>query len=54
VKTAGALLPLALLLLALAGCGSAPPPVVDMRSPCFAKEASYECQVERYNNVNVQ
>jgi hypothetical protein len=22
-------------------------------SPCASNEASYECQVERYNNVNV-
>jgi len=21
-------------------------------SPCFASEASYDCQVERYHNVN--
>jgi hypothetical protein len=45
---------LALLLLVLAGCASGPPPAVDMQSPCFANEASYACQVERYNNVNVQ
>jgi hypothetical protein len=43
----------AFLLAVLAGCASAPPPVVDVRSPCFANEASYACQVERYNNVNV-
>jgi hypothetical protein len=45
---------IALLLLALAGCASAPPPVLDVRSPCYANEASYECQIERYNNVNVE
>jgi hypothetical protein len=44
----------ALLLLALAGCASVPPPAADIRSPCFGNEASWECQVERYNNVNVQ
>lgn len=39
-------------LVALAGCATAPyQPTV---SPCYASEASYECQVERYNNVNVQ
>jgi hypothetical protein len=44
----------ALLLALLAGCASGPPPVVDVHSPCYAHEASYACQVERYNNVNVQ
>jgi hypothetical protein len=43
---------LAALLVALAGCAGAPPAVVDARSPCYANEASYTCQVERYNNVN--
>lgn len=44
---------IALLLLALAGCATAP---VQARepSPCAVSEASYECQVERYNNVNVE
>ncbi|MGZ5786653.1 MAG: hypothetical protein ACXWJM_12090 [Ramlibacter sp.] len=45
---------LAVWLLALAGCASVPPHAVDTRSPCYANEASYECQVERYHNVNVQ
>ncbi len=40
------------LLLALAGCASLPPPQAGA-SPCFAAEASYECQIERYRNVNV-
>ena len=41
------------LLFALAGCtGMAP--FQHTASPCFAGEASYECQVERYHNVNVQ
>jgi hypothetical protein len=39
------------LLLALAGC-SAVPRRQDA-SPCAVSEASYECQVERYQNVNV-
>lgn len=41
-----------LFLLSVAGCASVqsvPPPVP---SPCAASEASYECQVERYNRVN--
>jgi hypothetical protein len=37
--------------LMLAGCsGVARAP--DATSPCYANEASYECQVERYHNVN--
>jgi hypothetical protein len=40
-------------LLALAGC-SAVPRRQEIASPCHASEASYECQVERYQNVNVQ
>ncbi|HVZ46710.1 MAG TPA: hypothetical protein VHA82_23085 [Ramlibacter sp.] len=38
--------------LALAGCAAAPP-VMHAASPCDLSEASYECQVERYHNVNV-
>lgn len=42
------------LLLALAGCAGLPPPPPQAgASPCFAAEASYECQIERYRNVNV-
>lgn len=36
----------------LAGCATLPPPQVS-QSPCAIHEASYECQVERYHNVNV-
>jgi hypothetical protein len=45
--------PLILLLLAvLSGCATTPlPPYA--ASPCYANEASYDCQVERYHNVNV-
>ena len=39
------------LLLALAGCSGVP--YHPDPSPCAASEASYECQVERYQNVNV-
>lgn len=39
-------------ILALAGC-SGLPPVPHGASPCDAGEASYACQVERYQNVNV-
>jgi hypothetical protein len=39
-------------LLALAGCANLPPYAARV-SPCAANEASYECQVERYVNVNV-
>jgi len=39
-------------LLALAGCAATPRPPGEV-SPCYANEASYECQVERYHNVNV-
>jgi len=43
------------LLLGLAGCSALPPPPPPQASvsPCFANEASYACQVERYHNVNV-
>lgn len=40
------------LLAALAGCASVAPSQV-ASSPCSLNEASYECQVERYFNVNV-
>ena len=40
------------LLLALAGC-AAVPRYRPEPSPCALSEASYECQVERYQNVNV-
>ncbi|HEX7888396.1 MAG TPA: hypothetical protein VF522_03470 [Ramlibacter sp.] len=52
---------LAVLLLALAGCGNLPPPELQtpsqleysIHSPCaVGGEHSYACQVERYNNVN--
>jgi hypothetical protein len=44
--------PLILLLLALlSGCSTTPVPRYTA-SPCHASEASYECQVERYQNVN--
>lgn len=39
-------------ILALAGC-SGLPPVQHAASPCDAGEAAYACQVERYQNVNV-
>ena len=41
------------LLLAQAGCSSVPYRQ-DNLSPCSMSEASYECQVERYHNVNIQ
>ena len=43
---------LILVLVVLAGCTTVPryEPIV---SACFADEASYACQVERYHNVNV-
>ena len=40
-----------LLFLALAGCSTAAR-YDDSASPCAKSESSYECQVERYNNVN--
>jgi hypothetical protein len=39
-------------LLALAAC-SAPPARRAATTPCDVHEASYECQIERYHNVNV-
>jgi hypothetical protein len=45
--------PLILLTLAvLSGCATTPAPQYTA-SPCYANEASYDCQVERYHNVNV-
>jgi hypothetical protein len=41
----------ALLLSLAAGCTGLPRGPVSA-SPCSASEASYECQVERYQNVN--
>jgi hypothetical protein len=41
----------AVLALALAAC-STPAPRDDPASACAKSETSYECQVERYNNVN--
>ncbi len=41
------------LLLVLAGCSGVPQPPYGA-SPCTAGEASYECQVERYQNVNAE
>jgi hypothetical protein len=41
-------------LLVLAGCAAAPvPPPAAPVSACAVHEASYDCQVERYHNVNV-
>lgn len=42
-----------IVLIALSGC-SGVAPLRNMASPCAVSEASYECQVERYHNVNVQ
>ena len=36
----------------LTGCVTLPPAQVS-QSPCAIHESSYECQVERYHNVNV-
>ena len=41
------------LLLAQAGCTGIPPGT-GKASPCAVSEASMECQVERYNNVNAE
>jgi starvation-inducible outer membrane lipoprotein len=35
----------------LAACATLPPPVPAEPSPCAKNEASYDCQVERYRNV---
>ena len=41
-------------LLALSACSALPPQQYHAApSPCAISEASYECQVERYNNVSV-
>jgi hypothetical protein len=37
----------------LAGCSGVPARQHTV-SPCFASEASYECQIERYQNISVQ
>jgi hypothetical protein len=43
-----------LILSALAGCTAMPPRTFQPApSPCALAEATYECQVERYQNVNV-
>lgn len=42
-----------ILILALAGCSGVPRRQL-VASPCSAGEASYECQVERYHNINAQ
>lgn len=44
---------LLLVLLVLAGCSNLQA-YQRPASPCDASEASMECQVHRYNNVNVQ
>ena len=36
----------------LAACAPMRPPLED-ESPCAKNEASYDCQVERYNKVHV-
>jgi hypothetical protein len=40
-------------LLALAGCSGVPESQYTV-SPCSTGEASYACQIERYQNVNAQ
>ena len=40
-------------LIALAGCSGMAAMQRNVSSPCAISEASYECQVERYHNVNV-
>ena len=37
---------------ALAGCAGLPSAPPQDPSPCATSEASYECQIERYRNVN--
>jgi hypothetical protein len=39
-------------LLTLTGCSALPAPQVRPPSPCDASEASYACQIERYQNVD--
>ena len=41
------------LLLAISGCSALPRNDQAAPSPCALDEASYACQVERYQNVNV-
>lgn len=41
-----------IVLIALSGCAGIALPR-DTSSPCAVSETSYECQVERYHNVNV-
>ncbi|MEO5671451.1 MAG: hypothetical protein ABIR26_12225 [Ramlibacter sp.] len=41
------------LLVTLAGCAGTVPIQEQASSACWNNEASYACQVERYNNVNV-
>ena len=44
---------IALILLALTACSGMLPTAITA-SPCAVKgEASYECQIERYHNINV-
>ena len=43
---------LLVLLLAQAGCAQLPARQARAPSPCDAGEATYACQVERYQNVN--
>jgi hypothetical protein len=42
-----------LLILLSTGCASVPHPQYTA-SPCATHEASYECQVERYQSINVE
>ena len=42
-----------LLLLLLTACAGVPATGTATASPCAVSEASMECQIERYNNVNV-
>ena len=43
----------ALLVFTLSACATPPPRQLAAPSACAINEASYECQVERYHNVNV-
>jgi len=42
-----------MLLLALTGCASTRPLQLSPSLACAAGEHTYDCQVERYNSVNV-
>lgn len=42
----------AIFIFALAGCAGLPSSLPQDPSPCAISEASYECQIERYRNVN--